>query len=134
MAGKNQSSAGPQSWAFMPTGPAKIAALVAATTTITLSQFVTSAIYAPQVQFWNLGTAVNANTAAFVAFGGSGSTFTVSNTVGVPIVPLALMGQMGNISDAGMQVLSTGIRPNNVVVIGTAGSTTVWITPGEGSR
>jgi hypothetical protein len=33
-----------------------------------------------------------------------------------------------------MQILTTGKSPINVAVIGSAGTTTVFVTPGEGSR
>jgi hypothetical protein len=115
----------------MPTGPTQPVALAATSVTITLAQFVTSAIYAPQVAFWNIGAAA-ANSIAFVAFGSG--TQTVSTTIGTPIVPLSSIAPATGSNDTGMQILTTGKSPINVAVIGSAGTTTVFVTPGEGSR
>lgn len=118
----------PQSWGFMPTGITQAATIAASTLTFTLGQFVSTAPYAPQCAFWNQGAAA-ANSVVFVAFGST--SVTVSATAGVPIVPLGLMGQEGS---KDLQVISTGKTPQQVMAIGGAGTTTVWITPGEGSR
>lgn len=122
---------GPQGYAFMPTGPSQQVALAASSVTVTLAQFVGTAPYATQCGFWNLGGVANVNSAAFVAFGSTSTT--VSATTGVPIVPAALISVMAN-RDDGFQILTTGKRPQNVCVIGSTGTTTVYITPGEGSR
>jgi len=129
--GGSLNSPGPQGYAFLATGPTTLVSLAASTTTVTLSQFVTTAIYPTQVAIWNLGTAANVNTAANVAFG---TNVTVSATAGVPIVPLVLMTPAASSNDTGLQILTTGKRPTNVLTIGTAGTTTLYITPGEGSR
>jgi len=120
---------GPQSWGFMPTGPTRIAAMAANTLTLTLAQFVSTAPYAPQAAFWNIGT-----DQAFVVFGAN--TVTVATTTGVPIIPTSKMAQSGGSGGArgGLQILSTGKRPQQFCVIGSAGTSTVFITPGEGHR
>lgn len=122
-------NAGPQSWGFMPTGPTQIAAMAANTLTLTLSQFVATAPYATQAAFWNIGT-----DQAFVIFGAN--TVTVSTTNGVPIVPTSKMAQSGGSGGprGAMQILTTGKRPQQFCVIGSAGTSTVFITPGEGHR
>ena len=122
------SRAGPQSWGFMPTGPTRIAAMAANTVTLTIAQYVSTAPYAPQCQFWNIGT-----DEAFVTFGSN--TVTVATTSGVPIVPTSKMSKSGQTGGPrGMQILTTGKRPQQFCVIGSAGTSTVYITPGEGHR
>lgn len=120
-------NAGPQSWGFMPTGPTKIAAMAANTLTLTLAQFVSTAPYAPQAACWNIGT-----DEAFVIFG----TVAVTATTGVPIVPTSKMAKSGGSGGprGGLQILTTGKRPQQFCVIGSAGTSTVFITPGEGHR
>lgn len=130
--GGSLNGAGPQGYGFMPTGPSQTVAIAASTVTATLSQFVTTAPYAPQCLFWNLGTDV-----VFAAFGSS--TTTVAITSGVPIVGVLAMAKAGGSGGPGpsaMQILSTGktSSPAQYVVIGGAGTTTVFITPGVGSR
>lgn len=118
---------GPQSWGFMPTGPTRAAAMAGNTLTLTLAQFVTTAPYATQAAFWNIGT-----DEAFVMFG----TGTHAATLAVPIVPTSKMSKSGGSGGprGGMQILSTGKRPQQFCVIGSAGTSTVFITPGEGHR
>jgi len=120
---------GPQGWGFLPTGPTLAAAMAANTVTLTLAQFVTTAPYAPQAAFWNIGT-----DQAFVVFGSS--TATVAATIGVPIVPTSKMSQSAPSGGprGGMQILTAGKRPTQFCVIGSAGTSTVFITPGEGHR
>ncbi len=122
------SRAGPQSWGFMPTGPTRAIAMAANTVTTTLAQFVSTAPYASQCMFWNIGT-----DEAFVIFGSN--TVAVATTNGVPIVPTSKMSKSGQTNGGrGMQVLTTGKRPQQFCVIGSAGTSTVYITPGEGHR
>lgn len=128
MAGKNQSSAGPQSWGFLATGPTQPVALAASSVTVTLTQFVPTSRNAPQAAFWSIGAAA-ANSVAYVNFG---TSVTASPTSGPVIVPLGAVGP-GSGARA-PQILSTGRSPTNVLTIGSAGTTTVWITPGEGSK
>lgn len=125
--------AGPQSWGFIPTGPTLPVALAASTVTVTLNQFVTTAPYAPSCHIWSIGAAA-INSVVFAAFGNN--NITVSPTVGVPIVPVGLMAQSGGSggpTDAN-QIFLTGKRPNQYVVLGSAGTVTCWVTPGEGHR
>lgn len=129
--GPLSAGAGPQSWGFLPTGPTQQITLAATTVTVTLTQFTSTAPYAPQAAFWNIG-AVDPNSVAFVAFGST--SVTVSATNGVPIVPLASMLPAPSQSDGGFQILTTGKTPQQYLAIGSVGTTTVWITPGEGSR
>src|SRR5689334_8258409 len=114
--GPQSAAAGPQAWAFLPTGPTLPQALAASSVTITLAQFVTTAILPTQMAFWNIGAAA-ANSVAFVQFAtfGSLTTTTVSNTFGTPIVPLNLMTPAGVQNDTGMQILTTGKSPTNVL-------------------
>ena len=123
---------GASSWGFMATGPTQFVALGATSVTVTLSQFVSTAPYAKQVAFYNQGAA-NANSTAFVSFGSS--TVTASITAGVPIVAEGLMGNDGPSggSKKAIQILTTGKSAEQYLAIGSAGTTTVWITPGEGS-
>ena len=122
-------NAGPQSWGFMPTGATQAATIAATSITLTLSQFVATAPYAPQVAIWSQGAAA-ANSIVFANFG---SNVTVSPTVGAVIVPVGLMSQQDD-GNSLMQVLSTGKRPQQNIVLGGVGTTTLWITPGEGNR
>jgi len=124
---------GPSGWGFIPTGPTQAVPLGATTVTFTVGQFVTSARYAPQCAFINIGAAA-ANSVAFVAFG---TGITVSSTVGVPIVPMSQKKISGDPTGGilgGYEILSTGKSPVQVGVIGSVGTTTVFITPGEGHR
>lgn len=129
--GGSLNAPGPQGWGFMATGLTQVATLAATSITLTLSQFIASAILPTQMLFTNMGGVANSNSVAFVNFG---TGVTVSNTAGTPIVPVALMGPMGDGTDGAMQILTTGKSPTNVVVLGSTGTTTVFITPGEGSR
>jgi hypothetical protein len=115
----------------MPTGPCQAVALAATSVTITLAQFTTTAPYAPQAMFWNIGGAA-ANGHAFVAFGST--TTTVSSTNGAVIAALSQIAPVGSNNDSGMQILSTGKSPQQFMVVGSTGTTTVFVTPGEGSR
>ena len=120
---------GPQQWAFLPTGPTTIATVAATSITLTLSQFVSTAQAPRQVLFWNLGADFfNVN---------FGTGVTVSPTIGTPIAAVGDMAQQGGSQGPGpwgIQILSTGKSPTPVLVLGGAGSATVYITPGEGSR
>lgn len=126
---------GPQGWGFLATGPAQLVTLAATSVTVTLTQFNGRLRPPTQVAFWNLGGVAAANSAAFVAFGSN--TVTVSTTNGTPIVPIALKSQQapsGGANWGGMEILTTGKSPTQYLAIGTAGTTTVYIVPGEGSR
>ena len=129
------SAAGPRTWAFLQTGPAIQTTLAASTITFTLNQYVTTAPYASQCAFWNVGAAA-ANSHAFVAFGSTAGTVavTVAATSGVPIVSTSQMSQGAGTGGVAMQVLSTGKSPSPILAIGSAGTATIWIIPGEGGR
>lgn len=129
--GPQSAGAGPQSWGFMQTGACQAVALAASSVTVTLSQFVGTAPYAPQVAFWNIGAAA-VNSHAFVAFGST--TVTVSATNGAVIAALAQMAPVGTNNGGGMQILTTGKTPQQYLAIGSVGTCTVYITPGQGSR
>ena len=120
-------NAGPKSWGFMPTGQTQMVTVAATPITMSLSQYVSTAPYAPSVSIYSLGAAA-ANSIVFTTFG---TNTTVSPTVGAVIVPAGLMVQDGG---SRLQVLSTGRRPSPIVVLGGAGTGTLWITPGEGNR
>jgi len=123
---------GGQNDAFLPTGPTQQVALAATSVTVTLSQFVSTAPYAPQASFYSQGAAAT-NSVAFVAFGST--SVTVSATNGAVIIPEGLKGQHGGSGgppSGGYEVLTTGKRPQQYLAIGSVGTTTVWITPGEG--
>lgn len=125
---------GPQGWAFLPTGPTQQINLAASTVTVTLAQFTSTLPYARQVAIFSQG-ANNANSVAFIAFGST--TVTVAATTGVPIVPAVLKSQHGGAggpSFGGYEILTTGKSPTQYMAIGSAGTTTVWLTPGEGSH
>ena len=127
--GGSNNAPGPQGYAFLATGPTAATTLAATTVTMTMATFVTTGIAPTQMAFWNLGAVANATSVAFVAFG---TGVTVAATTGAVIVPLALMG--ANSANRGdLQVLTTGKKPTNVLTIGSVGTTTVFITPGEGS-
>lgn len=129
--GPQSAGSGPQSWGFMATGPCQQIALAATSVTVTLVQFTTTAPYAPQVAFFNPGGAA-ANGHAFVAFGSS--SVTVSATNGAVIVANTQMTPLGAIIDSGFQILTTGKSPQQFMAIGSVGTTTVYVIPGEGSR
>ena len=123
---------GPQSWGFLCTGPTQQVALAASTSTVTLAQFVTSAPYATQALVQASGAAA-VNSFAKLEFG---TNVTLSATVGMPIVPLELQSQQGTTSGRRFgSALSTGHNssPTNVCVLGSAGTVTVWLTPGIGN-
>ncbi len=128
--GGSNNAPGPQGYGFMPTGPTQPIALGATSVTVTLSQFVGTAPYARQVAFCAIGAAAG-NSVSFVAFGST--TVTVSSTNGVPIVPIGLKPAGGN-PFGGYEVLTTGKSPQQYMAIGSAGTVTVYVTPGEGSR
>lgn len=122
---------GPQSWGFLPTGPTQQVSLAASTVTATLSQFVTTAPYAQQCLLQSSGAAA-INSYATVEFG---TNVTLSATVGTPVVSIQLQSKQGTTSGRRFcDVLSTGRNssPSNVCVIGSAGTMTVWLTPGIG--
>lgn len=126
--GGSLNAPGPQGYSFLATGPTAATTLAATTVTMTMATFVTTGIAPTQMAFWNLGAVANANSVAFVAFG---TGVTVAATSGAVIVPLALMGAQAARGD--LQILTTGKKPTNVLTLGSAGTTTLFITPGEGS-
>lgn len=126
---------GQQAYGFLPTGPTVAQALAASTVTLTLSAFVTTAPNPDQVLFVASGAAA-INSYATVAFG---TNVTLSSTIGTPITATQLMSQAAPSGGEGgyngfLQILSTGKSPTNVLTLGSAGTMTVWVTPGEGRR
>lgn len=124
---------GQQAYGFIPTGPTVQQALAASTVTMTLAAFVSTAPNPDQVLFQASGAAA-INSYATAAFG---TNVTLSATIGTPVVSLQLLSQAapsgGTAARAGgLQILSTGKSPTNVLVLGSAGTMTVWVTPGEG--
>jgi hypothetical protein len=120
---------GPRNYAFMATGPTTTATVAGNSITVTLSNYISTLMPPSECMFYATGAAAAVN-AVSVQFGGN-ATVTASITTSMPI-PTALAIQVG--ASFPMELLRTGQRPQGFVALTSAGTATVYITPGEGAR